>query len=80
MNVALADGSILDNIWAIGDIISWEEQHQLKKALAHAAIVAHNILEVINAKETGGTPYLKEYKGTIEVIAVTLGPVSYFLC
>ncbi|KAM6497368.1 FAD/NAD(P)-binding domain containing protein [Amanita muscaria] len=62
------------NIFALGDVIDWNEQKQLRKASGHAAIVASNI----QAYLSGGS--LNPYKGSAEMIIVTLGKnagVSY---
>ncbi|KIL56785.1 hypothetical protein M378DRAFT_133689 [Amanita muscaria Koide BX008] len=62
------------NIFALGDVIDWNEQKQLRKASGHAAIVASNI----QAYLSGGS--LNPYKGSTEMIIVTLGKnagVSY---
>lgn len=54
----------------MGDIIDWKEQHMFAKANAHKVVVAKNIIAQIN----GSNP-TTEYKGFIEVIALTIGPV-----
>ncbi|EFI27389.1 hypothetical protein CC1G_14860 [Coprinopsis cinerea okayama7 len=55
-------------IFAAGDIIDWKEQKQAAKAPAHGAVVASNILTLLN-----GTGELVPYKGSTEIIVVTFG-------
>ena len=59
------------NIYAIGDVIDWQEQKQAAKAPKHAQIAAANILSQIN----GGVPK-KSYSGQPELIVITNGKVS----
>ncbi|KAJ1310822.1 hypothetical protein OPQ81_009341 [Rhizoctonia solani] len=67
LNVKLASGA--RNIWAVGDIIEWNEQKMVFKAsMGHAPLVAENIIASIN----GGK--LKSYQGKPEMILITLGP------
>ncbi|KAJ7492433.1 FAD/NAD(P)-binding domain-containing protein [Mycena latifolia] len=56
-----------DDIFALGDAINTDEQKQVMKANAHAAIVAANII----AHLSGGS--LKPYKGSPEMILVSNG-------
>lgn len=66
------------DIFAGGDIIAFHEQKQLAKAPGHAAVIAANILSLINGKEPK-----KLYKGTFEGVLVTNGKVctmSIFSC
>jgi len=65
-------GPIANNIWAIGDIIDWDEQHMFFKASAHVDIVFKNLLAA-----TSGSKLVK-YKGTMEMILITVGPVCFF--
>jgi apoptosis-inducing factor 2 len=58
-------------IFAVGDIIEWNEQKQAGKVGAHSGVVAPNVLTL--ASGTGGA--LKEYKGSSELIVVTFGRV-----
>ncbi|KAF9454136.1 FAD/NAD(P)-binding domain-containing protein [Macrolepiota fuliginosa MF-IS2] len=55
------------DIFAIGDIIDWNEQKQLAKANKHADLAAKNICGYL-----AGTP-LRAYKGEPEMIVVTNG-------
>ncbi|KAB5593020.1 Apoptosis-inducing factor 2 [Ceratobasidium theobromae] len=67
LNVKLASG--VRNVWAIGDIIEWQEQKMVFKAsTAHAPLVAANIIAAIKGTEP------KAYQGKAETILVTLGP------
>jgi len=56
------------NIYAIGDVIDWEEQKQAAKAAKHAQIAAANILAQVN----GGDPKTN-YSGQPELIIITNG-------
>jgi NADH dehydrogenase FAD-containing subunit len=58
------------NIYAIGDVIDFEEQKQAAKAPKHAQIAAANIL----AQLSGGDPK-KTYSGQPELIIITNGKV-----
>ena len=58
------------NIYAIGDVIDWDEQKQAAKAPKHAQIAAANILSQID----GGAPK-KSYSGQPELIVITNGKV-----
>ncbi|KAH8814683.1 hypothetical protein DL96DRAFT_420597 [Flagelloscypha sp. PMI_526] len=60
-----------ENIFAIGDIIDWPEQKQMGKTTAHAAVIEHNILALLQGK---GKSNLKKYPGSKEMIAITFGP------
>src|ERR1700733_2069423 len=66
-------GPIANNIWAIGDIIDWDEQHMLFKAKAHVDIVYKNLLAA-----TSGSKVV-EYKSGMELILITVGPVCFSL-
>jgi len=55
------------NIFAGGDAIDWQEQKQEGKAGKHAGVIAANVLAYVEGKP------LQEYKGSIEMIAVTNG-------
>jgi hypothetical protein len=57
-------------IFAIGDITDWKEQKQVGKYYTHASIVANNILATLDKRTT-----LKSYKGSFEMIVVTIGKV-----
>jgi len=56
------------NIYAIGDVIDWQEQKQAAKAPKHAQIAAANILSQIN-----GDDPKKIYSGQPELIIITNG-------
>jgi len=58
-------------IFAVGDIIDWDEQKTAFKAMAHADAVAKNILAY-----TQGKALKAKYKGAPEGIMVTLGPTG----
>ena len=58
------------NIYAIGDVVDWDEQKQAAKAPKHAQIAAANILSQIN----GGVAKQK-YTGQPELIIITNGKV-----
>ncbi|PFH46748.1 hypothetical protein AMATHDRAFT_69216 [Amanita thiersii Skay4041] len=63
------------DIFAIGDVIDWPEQKQLIKAQNHAEIVSSNVLRHLSGEE------LESYKGSCEIILVTVGKtggVCYF--
>ncbi|TFK21470.1 FAD/NAD(P)-binding domain-containing protein [Coprinopsis marcescibilis] len=55
-------------IFAVGDIIDWEEQKQAAKTSAHAGVAAPNVLAVAT-----GASLTKEYKGSMEGISITIG-------
>ena len=59
------------SIFAIGDILDWNEQKQLFKASGHASVITANILSVL-----GGSEPRKNYKTGPEMILVTNGKVS----
>lgn len=59
-----------ENIYAIGDIIDWDEQKQAAKAKVHGAVVAKNIVNYL-----AGQP-LTTYTGATEMISITNGKVS----
>ena len=59
------------NIFAMGDIIDWNEQKQFMKVTGgHAPIVANNVAAYLSGRT------LKHYKGSPEIISVTVGKVS----
>ena len=58
-------------IFALGDVIDWNEQKQAAKGGAHGAVVAKNVLAVLEGK-----PASALYKGSYEMIVVTYGRVS----
>ena len=59
-------------MFAAGDIIDWKEEKQAVRAMAHASIVANNIVAFINENNAG----FKQYKGTANMIVVTNGRVG----
>lgn len=74
MNVQFGpSGPIANNIWAIGDIIDWNEQHTLYKTSGHIDVVYKNLLAA-----TSGSKQV-EYKGGMEAIFITVGPVCILL-
>jgi apoptosis-inducing factor 2 len=50
LQVPLANGKT--NVFAMGDIIDWDEQHQAEKSKAHVEVVAPNILNAIERRTT----------------------------
>ena len=58
-------------IFAVGDIVDWEEQKQATKAIGHAPVVVANIVNLL-----AGRPVRKEYGGFPEVIAIANGKVG----
>lgn len=88
LNIKFPGDVVAENIFAVGDIIDWSEQHMLVKAGKHAEVVGANILLALErdeAKKSGMevVKAKKEYKGFPEIILITFGPVSiislYFL-
>lgn len=59
------------NILAAGDVIDWAEQKQAAKAPAHASVVVKNVTALLNGQKPTA-----EYKGSFELILITLGRVS----
>jgi len=59
------------SIFALGDIIDWNEQKQAAKTSGHGGVIAANILSVL-----GGSKPQKQYKTGPEMILVTNGRVS----
>ncbi|KAL4252084.1 FAD/NAD(P)-binding domain superfamily protein [Abortiporus biennis] len=57
-------------VFALGDIIEWDEQKQAGKAPYHSAVVIDNIFNYLS-----GQPY-KEYKGTFEGVFIPIGPLG----
>ncbi|KAF8330676.1 hypothetical protein F5887DRAFT_1178575 [Amanita rubescens] len=55
-------------IFAAGDVIEWEEQKQLSKALNHADMIAKNVIYVAKREDP---PMI--YKGSAEVIGLSMG-------
>ncbi|KAF9469863.1 FAD/NAD(P)-binding domain-containing protein [Collybia nuda] len=55
------------DIFALGDVIDFPEQRQYAKATNHAAVVSSNVLATISGKS------LRPYKGSIEMLVVTIG-------
>ncbi|KAI0725356.1 hypothetical protein C8Q72DRAFT_785707 [Fomitopsis betulina] len=55
-------------IFALGDVIDWEEQKQAAKGTAHIAVVAPNVQSYLEGK-----PLKKVYKGSPEMILIPLG-------
>ena len=57
-------------VFAVGDIIDWEEQKQAAKANTHVQVVSANVVSFLEGK-----PYKKKYKGSPEMILIPLGKV-----
>ncbi|KAF8625977.1 hypothetical protein AX17_006701 [Amanita inopinata Kibby_2008] len=55
-------------IFAAGDVIEWEEQKQLSKALAHADMIAKNVMSTLK-----GVDPTAIYKGSREIISLSIG-------
>ena len=60
------------SIFALGDIIDWDEQKQGGKTTGHSAVIVPNILSLLN-----GSKPQKQYKSGPEMILVTNGRVSF---
>lgn len=60
------------SIFALGDIIDWNEQKQAFKSQGHGAVIAANILSLVK-----GSKAEKKYKTGPEIIIVTNGKVSF---
>ena len=60
------------SIFALGDIIDWQEQKQAFKSYAHGSVITANILSLLN-----GSKAQKKYKTGPEIIIVTNGRVSF---
>ena len=58
----------------VGDIIDWEEQKQAAKNAGHAAVVAKNVKAVLEGRKPTAV-----YKGSYEIILVTVGKVCGIL-
>jgi len=64
------------NIFAGGDVIDWKEQKQMFKTAGHAAVIAKNVLNIIDSNGADAV-----YKGSPEMIVTTIGReagVAYF--
>ncbi|KAG8898418.1 hypothetical protein FRB99_007447 [Tulasnella sp. 403] len=57
------------NVYAVGDIIDWNEPKTLSKANAHAPIAAANIIAAVNGRQP-----TNQYKGAPEIMVVPFGP------
>ena len=60
------------SIFAMGDIIDWNEQKQAFKGNGHTAAISANILSLLNGSEPR-----KNYKTGAEMILVTNGKVCF---
>lgn len=60
------------DIFAAGDVVDIKEEKQLVKAMAHAEIVAANVIVYLTGASLSS---MKKYKGSRELIVVTLGKV-----
>jgi NADH dehydrogenase FAD-containing subunit len=60
------------SIFALGDIVDWNEQKQAAKGSGHSATVMANILSLL-----AGSEPKKHYKTGPEMILVTNGRVSF---
>lgn len=60
------------SIFALGDIIDWNEQKQAAKTSGHSAVVVPNVLSLLN-----GSKLQKQYKSGPEMILLTNGRVSF---
>ena len=59
------------SIFAVGDIIDWNEQKQAAKTAGHASTIVANVLNLL-----GGSKPQKQYKSGPEMILITNGRVS----
>ncbi|KDQ12062.1 hypothetical protein BOTBODRAFT_162259 [Botryobasidium botryosum FD-172 SS1] len=66
LQVPLANGKT--NVFAIGDVIDWDEQKMQMKADAHGGVVLPNLLSLLNNSKPS-----KQYKTGGEAIIVTVG-------
>ncbi|KAF8308641.1 FAD/NAD(P)-binding domain-containing protein [Clavulina sp. PMI_390] len=80
LNVQPSPSSVLPNVWAIGDIIEWNEQHQFMKANNHIEVVKKNLLATLASDDGSGKGpvSLAEYKSMDEAILVSVGPKGGF--
>ena len=62
------------SIFAMGDILDWEEQKQLFKANGHSSVITANLLSLLSGAEPQ-----KIYKTGPEMILITTGKVSLTL-
>ena len=62
------------NIFAVGDVIDWKEQHQAAKGSGHTAVVVPNVLDMLEGRQPG-----KKYKGQWEIAIISLGRVCGFI-
>lgn len=60
------------SIFALGDIIDWNEQKQAFKSYSHGSVITANILSLLS-----GSKAQKKYKTGTEIIIVTNGRVSF---
>lgn len=60
------------SIFALGDIIDWNEQKQAFKSYSHGSVITANILSLLN-----GSKAQKEYKTGTEMMIVTNGKVGF---
>jgi NADH dehydrogenase FAD-containing subunit len=58
-------------VFAAGDVVEWNEQKQIPKGQAHAAVIKENILILLGLSMKKPV----NYKGSIEMIIVTNGRV-----
>ena len=57
-------------VFAVGDIVDWQEQKQAVKSMSHAGVVAANVVSFVR-----GQPLKKKYGGFPEMIVIPLGKV-----
>ncbi|KIO28784.1 hypothetical protein M407DRAFT_229352 [Tulasnella calospora MUT 4182] len=67
LRVPLSNGKA--NVYAVGDVIDWQEQKQLAKVPYHVAVVVPNILASIQGQKAP-----KVYGGFMEAILLPAGP------
>ncbi|KAF8316103.1 FAD/NAD(P)-binding domain-containing protein [Clavulina sp. PMI_390] len=75
LNVQLSSSTILPDVWAMGDIVEWDEQHSFVKAMAHLPIIKKNLLATLAGDEGGK---LAEYQKPKELLLVTVGQKGGF--
>jgi len=56
------------NVFAIGDVMDWPEQHSFGKIGGHVSVIVPNVLSVL-----AGQPAKVNYKGGIEMMALSRG-------
>jgi hypothetical protein len=68
-------------VFALGDVIEWEEPHQAAKTPKHAAVVVSNIVAILHSLDNGVKDPADirgsmNYTGSLDAILITNGRVS----